>query len=118
MSLADNIRRSTTLYSNDDANWVNYVKDHYKEIVENHSTVEYLDPIRHNTYRYQIEEYLQEMGMPKDLWWLVFYINQLDSNKDFHDLIKIRLPDCKYLDVLRLQYDTVMSQRKILRSQN
>lgn len=116
MSLADQIKRSITTYANVDADWVNYVKDHYKEIVNYHSTVEYLDQTRHYTYRYQIEEYLQEMSLPKDIWWIVFYINQLNNNLDFKDLIKIRLPDCGYINTLRIQYDTVKSHRASTRA--
>lgn len=103
MALRDAYQNLNTDLSNNDADWVEYIRDHYTTIVNTGGWIA-LDKFKHNTMKYRLEDFLQEEGMDTSIAWIILLINQLGSNINFINLTKLLLPDMKVIRRLREQY--------------
>lgn len=90
--------------------WIQYLKDHRRYLIEK-SVNWYINPDQMGKYRYRLEEYLQSINCSIPAW-LVFYLNQIDSNIEFNNLEYILIPNEKYLDELRKSYNTYIANFK------
>lgn len=111
MSLQTAYKNMMSEYSNHDADWVQFVKDHYNYIMENAEMIA-LDIHVHHTTRYRLEDYLNRFGIDPSLTWIVIYINQLKSNLSFIELNQLLIPNERSIRYLREQYMTVRSNFK------
>ncbi|MBR1988610.1 MAG: hypothetical protein IKA36_06220 [Clostridia bacterium] len=98
-------------YSNYDLAWVQFIRDHFYHIKKKSTVVE-LDPYRHNSMKYRLEDFLADNNIPTEMAWIVLYINQLGSNVDFRDITVMILPDVSDIKHLRDVFDTVQSHKK------
>ena len=92
-------------YSNDNYEWVHYIHDHYRRLMSRAVLVD-IDPYRMNTYNYRLQDFLERCNVPKEADWLVLYINQLGSDKDFDQLRWLYLPDMADVELMRQEFDT------------
>lgn len=106
-TLSERLKEKSAGLHNPEPEWVQFIKDHRRYIVE-HSTTWYINPDVMGRYRYRLEEYLEFIKQPVP-YWLVIYINELQSNIDFTDMDYILIPDASYLDKLRKNYNTFIS---------
>lgn len=99
------------MWPNDDC-WVQFVKDHYKQIKES-SHIHVLDANDMRKFQHSTETYMRENGYPISLGWVALWLNQLDSSLHFtEDLTTIMLPDIKQL---RDYYQQYMTNRATIR---
>lgn len=92
--------------------WRQYIRDHFNEIKEKATTIA-VDPNDARKYCYSVEAYLSDIqNLPKSIFWIVMWLNQLDSNMHFDkDIQSIMLPDMDQLTQYRMQYSTTRVQR-------
>ena len=98
-------------YSNYDLDWVQFVKDHYDHI-KRKSTVVQLNPFRHNSLKYRLTDFLADNNIPREMAWIVLFINQLGSENEFCELNVLMIPDTSDIAHLRDVFDTVQSHKK------
>lgn len=103
MALRDAYLGLNTDLSNTDADWVHFVKDNYKLLVETGGWLS-LDKFKHNSMKYRLEDFLREEFIDPSIAWIILLINQLGSNIDFVNLDRLLVPDIKVLRRLREQY--------------
>jgi len=108
MSLEKMYESLTTAYSNDDADWVHYVRDNLHVIMATSEWME-LDPFKHNSMKYRLEDFMLEERLSPSIAWILLLINQLGSNLDFIGLTRLRIPDITTIKELRSQYVSVRS---------
>ena len=95
-----------TKYSNDNYEWVHFVKDHLRRCRLNAVYVS-IDPYQMHDMHYRLADFLREHNVPVEVDWLVLLLNQMDSEKDFNNLKWLFLPDMNDLQELREEFDTV-----------
>lgn len=108
MSLIDEYLSLGNNFSNNNADWVQFVTDHLTRIRRNSNWLE-LDADRHNTMRYRLEDFLKEQYIDTNLTWLILILNQLGSNKEFVNLSRLLIPDMDYMNRLKKQYISISS---------
>jgi hypothetical protein len=101
--IADTIRSKIGKFSNADTNWVIFVKDHIYQIIES-STKITVKPEDMHLARYRPEEFLVDNGLPKELWWVLLFMNQISAHKDFVALTTVLLPSLNYMLTLYDKY--------------
>ena len=104
-------KKHFTKYSNDNYDWVHYVHDHFKRLRLTAVYVE-LDPFKMNLIHYRLNDFLTECNIPKEADWIVLYLNQLNSEKDFKNLLWMFLPDMQDLENLRQEFDNVYAHAR------
>ena len=110
MTLKETLECKITRYNNSDFGWVQYVRDNLWYIRGTAQRID-LDVYRHNTMKYRLGEFIVEtFNMPRDVAWIVLYINQLESDVDFRDLESILIPDMKVIDNLCNMYRNLKAQ--------
>jgi len=92
-------------YTNQDPLWVKFITDHY-QYLRNGATELFISPEDMHTYRYRLEDYLEDKKYDKKFSWIIMLINQISSNKSFTNLSKLLIPNTNVLHQLRAQYDT------------
>ena len=115
MSLKETYESQITTYSNHDIEWVQYVRDHFSVLVES-ATKYTLAPYQHYAMMYRLEDWMGEQNIPKEMSWIILYINQLSDAFDFKDLTEIMIPNFTVLEQLKQQFKTVQSQKKQVQS--
>lgn len=109
-TFASRLRSKSTGISHPEPEWVQFIKDHRRYIVEN-ATDWYINPDIMGKYRYRLEEYLQYIKQDIPVW-LVAYINQYRTNADFNNVEYIKIPSRSHLDTLRKSYNTFIANYK------
>lgn len=107
-------RKFVTKYSNDNFEWVQYVRDHYKRLRSKAYFVD-IDQFKMNSLHYRLEDFLSEHNVPIEVNWIVLYLNQLNSEADFIHLTALFLPDMEDLEAMREEFDTVDAHTKSVR---
>lgn len=98
-------------YWPEEEGWRQYIKDHFKEIKEKANTIA-VDPNEARKYCYSVEAYLNNLGYPRSISWIVMMINQFESSLHFDsDIQSILMPDIDQLRQYRSQYSTNRVQR-------
>lgn len=115
MSLKEIYQSQITAYSNQDLEWVQYVRDHFAVLVKS-AVKQTLEPYQHYAMTYRLEDWLGEQNIPKEMAWIVLYINQLSDASDFKELTEIMIPNLTLLEQLKQQFKTVQSQKKAVQS--
>ena len=108
-SLATRLAAKATVYADTTADWVRFLKDH-RELILSKSTLTAIDYDTMAVYRYRPEEYLDFMGVPRGLAWLVLWLNQIHTAHDFVGLSALYLPDYRHIDELHRLYRTEQTQ--------
>ena len=108
-ALVDRLRAQRSEYASTDKEWVQFVKDHRAALLRNSVTVRLsIDTMAR--YRFRIEEYLDSLGTyDRALAWIVLWINGLPSNLEFDGLAELILPNRPYLEQLRMDYQSFVS---------
>jgi hypothetical protein len=101
-------------YSSEDLGWVQFVRDHYYYIKRSCAKVE-LNPFRHNAFKYRLTDFCIDNNIPMGMEWIVLFVNQLGSEKDFANLSLMLLPDVEVIKKLRTTYDSIESHKKRVR---
>ena len=95
-----------TKFSNDNYEWVHFVRDHYNRL-RSKAVYIALNPYQMNVMYYRLNDFLEEYNVPCEADWIVLMLNQLQSEKDFKNLKWMFLPDMTDLQELRDEFDTV-----------
>lgn len=113
MTVLDMIKKQFSKYDNLDADWVQFIKDHRANIIANSIRHE-PSAIYQNPYEYNLIAYLRSIQFDVTAAWIVKYINNLDTDKDFKDISYIYVPNIKQLQELFKVYQTRMAVEKSL----
>lgn len=111
MSLKDKYYELITAFDNSDPNWVQFVRDHMTIIRTQHSGKMFIDAVTMNTFRYRLEDYLENNKIPQSFAWFILEINQLNSNMEFHDIEYLLMPDYGYLSKLYELYNSTEANK-------
>lgn len=117
MSLHTIYKQCYSKYSNDDYEWVHYVHDHYARLRAKAAFIE-MNEYKMHELHYRLTDFLEEHNVPKEVDWIVLYINQLASEKDFKSLTWMYLPDMTDLELMRDEFDTVKAHTMSVRRRN
>lgn len=111
-ALSERLEQLETDYSSSNIDWVKYVHDHYRTIFET-CTVHTLDVNRHFWEYYRMEDFLKSQGYDPNLAWLVFYLNQIPTNIEMHDIKTLLLPN---MDILKSIYQNFLQNKSHIKS--
>jgi hypothetical protein len=95
-------------YENTDDNWVQFVKDHRSLILAN-STIHEPSLVYQYPHEYNLGRYLKSIAFDISAMWIVRYINNYDTDKDFAQITKIYIPDISHLRELYELYRTTVA---------
>ena len=109
--LHDRFASYFTKYSNDDYDWVHFVYDHFRRMRSKAIYIS-LNPYQMNVMHYRLNDFLAEYNIPAEVDWIVLWLNQLQSEKDFKNLKWIFLPDMTDVQDLREENDTVTAHAR------
>ncbi len=102
-SLADKCELRLGEYNNDDEGWVQFVKDH-RTVLLNNSTVTTISLDMANRYQYRFALYLYDNSIDASLHWIILWLNQIKSEREFSQITKLLIPTADILKKLRAQY--------------
>ena len=95
-----------TKFSNDNYEWVHFVRDHFKRLRLKAVFIT-INPYEMHALHYRLNDFLAEYNVPVEADWIVLMLNQMQSEKDFDHLTWMYLPDMNDLQELREEFDTV-----------
>ena len=95
-----------TKFSNDNYDWVHFVRDHFKRLRLKAVFIT-INPYQMHEMHYRLNDFLREYNIPVEADWIVLMLNQMQSEKDFDHLTWMYLPDMTDLQELREEFDTV-----------
>jgi hypothetical protein len=102
-TLADRCNSRIGSYSNNDMEWVRFVKDHRKKILESCTTLSITLEEAHR-YRYSLTLLMEDKTIDKSLMWIILWINQLGSALEFYGVTDLLIPNTDVLANLKSQY--------------
>jgi hypothetical protein len=108
-TLAERIKENVSPLENTDLEWVAFVKDHRSFIMDGIKTVP-LDAGEMHFSRHRCSTLLHRMGYDGALAWIVLWLNQIDNNRDFTEISKLKIPESGVIEGLRAQFDTYQSK--------
>lgn len=106
-----------TKFSNDNYEWVHFVKDHFNRLRQKAVFIT-MNPYKMHEVHYRLGDFLAEYNVPREVDWIVLMLNQLRSEKDFINLKWMFLPDMQDLQDLRETFDTVDAHARSVISKN
>lgn len=106
-----------TKFSNDNYEWVHFVRDHYNRIRRKAVFIT-IDPYKMHEVHYRLTDFLMEYNIPSEADWIVLMLNQLSSEKDFINLKWMFLPDMQDIQDLREEFDTVDAHARSIIAQH
>jgi hypothetical protein len=104
-TFAERLKENLSPLENTDPAWIKYVKDHRGVILES-VVVQTIPPEKMHPNKYRCSSLLHELGYDEALSWIVIWLNQIDNNRNFIDLVSIKIPDIETIKTLRAQFDT------------
>ena len=99
-TLANQYSQLNHLYDNDDYLWVQFLRDHYQIIRAEHSGKMYIDKVDMNTYRYRLQDYLENNKIPQSFMWFILELNGMNNEFEFRDMDYLIMPDAGYISNL------------------
>lgn len=111
-TLSDRIRSYRDKYNNHDPAWVHYVQDH-RSILLASCTARIVVASEQIMYRYRLMDYLRSIHYDHTATWIVLYLNQLESERDFNNIDSILLPDLRTLATTYAQYKTYAANLEV-----
>ena len=109
MTVVDMLNSSVDELSDTSQEWLLFVQDHRKFILENSSTVTLTNDDMFR-YEYRPEEYMKDNNLPLSMLWIFLWINQLTNAMQFPTIKTLVVPKPKYLYDLRNAYRTFVAQ--------
>lgn len=100
MDLRDLLRKKQSDMDDNDPAWAQFIKDHRDEIVAK-ATRRRLTPDAMNVVKYDLRRYLRSIRYNENLYWIVLYINTIDSDADFIKISDILVPNETQISDLR-----------------
>ena len=84
-----------------------FIIDH-KDLIKENSEIHNFTVEEMYFQRYKLTEYLMSLGLGPDLTWIVLWINDLNDQTEFKDLLNILVPDRKYMqDLIKYYYQYI-----------
>lgn len=90
-------------FANDDPEWVQFIKDHYTYLVTNSNTLN-INVNDMLLLKHRPEELLVDNGYPREIWWIVMFMNQIASHSTFVGVTTLLVPKLEELVMLKEQY--------------
>lgn len=90
--LSDQIRSKKSRYTPSDPDWVQFVRDHRRQLMNRAVTVN-INPDRAFRLRYRPAQLLRELDRSPELAWIILLINDISSVRQFEGIESLLLPD-------------------------
>jgi hypothetical protein len=113
MNILELLTRKFGTYENTDNAWVQFVKDHKALILQN-SIIREPSLVYQYPHEYNLIKYLKSIAFDTSAMWIVRYINNYDTDKDFASIAKIHIPDITHIRELYELYRTNVASEKSL----
>lgn len=107
----DMTKEDFNIYGASDGDWVRFIADHRRNIIETAST-HLIDNDDKNRFKYSLFEYLQEKQIDTRIMWIVQWLNDLPSQKDFINVSSIIIPNINYIENLYRSYRSYKANLK------
>lgn len=98
-----NKRTSNEGLDDTDPEWMLFIKDHRKHILEE-STIVYLTDSQIGRYEYKLRWFLEDNKIATDLIWIILELNNVKMETEFINLDKLFIPDRNFIISLRKKY--------------
>ncbi len=105
------IEKDFNVYGASDCDWVRFVVDHRKNIIET-SITHVIDNDNKNRFKYSLFEFLQEINVDVRFMWIIQWLNDLPSQKDFNNVSSLIIPSYTYIESLYRSYRSYKAKLK------
>ena len=102
-TLADNLLTRIGKLDQNDPEWVLFVRDFRHNILAN-SKVHQLRPGLMQSHRFRLGSLLEELGVDKNISWIVMELNSLRNMRDVDGLTSLTIPTNDYMLKLYAKY--------------
>lgn len=109
MAVYDLISSDQTNLSNQDPEWVLFIEDHRRFLVQESDLV-ILSSDEVNIYDYRPEDFLRDRSYPASVLWIFLWINQISSPEKYVDKSKVYLPSLTQIQNLRYEYESFKAE--------
>ena len=97
-------KRSTDGLDDTDEEWVLFIRDHRKHILEQ-STIVYLTNDLITRYEYHLRWFLEDNRIDTDMYWIIMYLNNIKSESEFFNIDRLYIPNIDHIKELRKQFN-------------
>jgi len=111
--LTDKNNELITRWDNLDHVWRTMVHDHRSFLLAGATTFIISDG-EQQRYMYRISDYLKSKGKDAGLTWIIIWLNQIGSTKNFVNVAELLVPDSNRLQELYKKYTTAVKLEKNL----